>query len=968
MKTKNKNRFGKFALVFLSFAFLLVHFQDALAANNALNSGSNNLSLNNVAPANGNLAPANNLSTNGTGNLTRPNNMATNNLGNSSLNGAKSNIPPTNPFNNLNKPANAAPTNLGAPMANPALNTPPAALNAVPPPPTNAAPINAIQPPPTNAFSNVTGGEAPAAPSNTASAPKTAPIVASEKNFEEATHDPEKTGVEEKISDDMRRHLLNDLNRYCLEYCNVLSVDVFSQEIFDTGSADLGFETVSSKTGGSRKFKVKSVKATILVDARFGSTNIEKIQKLFAQLDERYPYKVEYKWSKVGFPDTGNTAKSEAEVRNDFANQVRNQLERIVTEFCPDECKVHSVDVAVSRASVDEVQSGAATRYLFARDGRGALYVRGVSGRVSINSNMEAARKQRIQGLMREHLLPFGTVAIDFREMPFPKSAKELEKDLAEERKDPFGLAKLDAMLKMIKEHGNTKEIYKERDTTSNTSENSLSRSESEKNSENSSLSKELTEQEKNNITNSSSNSSQNSENNKENGETFWTQRNMMIVGGILLALLIVGAMGLRHVVTGKRMQAVLHEGNQGATMSNGQPGVLVAGNGMGYGNGMGGVAIGGGTMNAHSREEFTRNLDIQNLRDELIQTFVTRPKVAQDVFGRMLRDDGIENSSKYVTIFGEMIVFELLGDADLKKEIATLAEYIHVNLPVVGEEEQLALLKQLKLRMTAGKMRLMSTRTLDVFDFLKSKSSRQIYELISDESTKCQGIVLTQLSTEKRRDIFELFDGNAKVDLLRELSGGDLVARDYLINVAEALRRKALSRPNFDGENVRGTDVLLDLLERADLQEQRDLMADLDQTNAEASRLLRSRLVTVETLPFLRDGLLIEIFLNMEPQAMACFLAGTREHIRRLIFSKAPSDLSAGWSEALDAMRSIDGDAYRLAEMQVISKIRGLASSGMINLLDVNSSLYPKYDSDSLGGENPQTKRAFKINKPIVA
>lgn len=916
----------------------------------AQNNGGNNLSLN------GNLGAVNNGAT--------VNNAATGNLGNASFNNGSSNRKNNAPRNNSNPALNS---NLGA-MNNSAVPTNAARSNATAiQPPANSAGVPAanIPPPPSNAFQNATNNNAatvdqPTAPENTA---QRAPIVASEKNFQDAVHDPEKSAVEEKVADDMRKHLTADLNRYCLEYCSILSIDAFSQEVFDTTGADLGFESVGAANGATRKFKVKSVKATILIDTRFGSANVEKLQKLFTQLDERYPYKVDYKWSKVNFPDTGNTAKSEADVRTEFGTQVRNQLERIVTEFCPNECKIHNVDVAVTRASVDEVQSGAAGRYLFARDGRGALYVKGVAASVSIDSNMEPARKQRIESLMREHLLPFGAVTLQLRELPFPKSASEIEKDLNEERRDPWGLAKLDRMLKMIKEHGSSREVIKERETLN--SESKLNESEKMSLSATES-SKHLSEQEKNSMTNSSSSNELNKE-----GQTFWTQQNIMIVGGVLLALIIVGAFGLRHVVTGKRMQAVLHEGmqgnHQGQPDQHGQNGGQFGRNDQGNANASHQHALNVATS-AKSREQLIRQLEIDQLREELIQTFITRPKVAQEVFTRMIRDDGIEASAKYVTIFGEMIVFELLGDADLKKEIATLAEYIHVNLPTIELDEQLALLKQLKLRLTASKMRLLSTRTLDVFDFLKGKSARQVYELISDESTKCQGIVLTQLTTEKRRDIFELFEGNAKVDLLRELSSGDLVAREYLINVAEALRRKALNRPNFDGENVRGTDVLLDLLERADLQEQRDLMSDLDQTNPEASRLLRSRLVTVETLPYLRDGLLIEIFINMEPQSMACFLAGTREHIRRLIFSKAPPDLAAGWSEALETLRSIEADAYRLAEMQVISKIRNFASSGLINLLEVNGSLYPKVDGETLAGENPQTKRSFKISKPVVA
>jgi flagellar motor switch protein FliG len=359
-------------------------------------------------------------------------------------------------------------------------------------------------------------------------------------------------------------------------------------------------------------------------------------------------------------------------------------------------------------------------------------------------------------------------------------------------------------------------------------------------------------------------------------------------------------------------------------------------------------------------------------LRDELVQTFVQQPKVARDVFTRLIREDSIENSAKLVFIFGELMFYELLGDADLKKDIYTLAEFIHVNSPQVQIEEQVEILKSLKMKMTAGKLRLMSSSSLDMFDFLKSKSPRQIFELVHDENSKSQSMVLTQLSTDKRRSVFELFEGQSKVDLLKELSTNNVVQREYLFNLAEALKRKAATRPAFSGENVQGTDVLLDLLERAELDAQRNLMFELDRNSPDIARMLRTRLVTVETLPYIRDGLLLEIFLSMDPSVIATFLAGTRDHIRHLILSKAPRDVADNWIENLDQIRSIDAESLKLAELQVITKVRSFSSQGLINMLDINLALYPREELIGDGGDRDTGEkskaRVFRISNPLVA
>jgi flagellar motor switch protein FliG len=148
--------------------------------------------------------------------------------------------------------------------------------------------------------------------------------------------------------------------------------------------------------------------------------------------------------------------------------------------------------------------------------------------------------------------------------------------------------------------------------------------------------------------------------------------------------------------------------------------------------------------------------------------------------------------------------------------------------------------------------------------------------------------------------------------------------------------------------------------------------MFELDRNSPDIARMLRTRLVTVETLPYLRDGLLLEIFLSMDPSAMATFLAGTRDHIRRLILSKAPQDLADNWVENLGQIRNIDAEALKLAELQVVTKIRAFSSQGLVNLLEVNLALYPREElvgegGDRETGDKPKA-RVFRISNPLVA
>jgi flagellar motor switch protein FliG len=239
---------------------------------------------------------------------------------------------------------------------------------------------------------------------------------------------------------------------------------------------------------------------------------------------------------------------------------------------------------------------------------------------------------------------------------------------------------------------------------------------------------------------------------------------------------------------------------------------------------------------------------------------------------------------------------------------------------------------------------------------------------LIADENAQSQSIVLTQLSKAKRNAVYDLFEGESKSELLRALCQGRVVASEYVLSLSDALRRKAGRSGIFDQGSTTGVDVLLDLLAMSSLSEQQNLMAELDATNPEAARMVRSSLCTQETLQFVRDGLMIEIFLNLEPQVLATFLAGCAEHIRNMVLSKVPQDLAQDWYEMMNSVQSIDSETFKLAEMQIVQKVRSFSESGLISLIEINESLFPKQHSASEDKRTSSGQKRFKISQSIVA
>ncbi|NBO39176.1 hypothetical protein EBU99_11400 [bacterium] len=776
-------------------------------------------------------------------------------------------------------------------------------------------------------------------------------------------HDPERVRYEEEIEARLKSKVQFDLTRYCPDGCALLGIDVDSREVFESNNASLGFETAAPQL---RRFMVRKASAEILVDNRLGSANIDKLQDVLVRASKRYGMPVELEITRTTLPDSPSVVRAEAEAKKEAMELVRPSLEKLIADFCPNECRLNGVEVRTVRTPLDETQLLPAKRVVVIRDSKWALAIRGASVDLAVDDKMDDDRRAQLEELFHESMETFGAPVLNVKRTIFPRTAREMEKDADDNRADPWGLEKLGRALKVFE-----KEKEKEKEQNSEKTKSSV---ESVNKSRESSQIQSQSEKQK---TSTSS---------TESSSTFWTQEKILLFSGMFVLLLIIATLGLRYVLTGKQVQHLISEGR----------GAIPPSTGLGFESGFSdedSFSLGdeGALSDVQTArhpaqlapksqirtsesagfglsEQVAVRMNLQTLRDELIQSFIVQPKIAREVFARVLREDGVEFSAKCVAILGEIVVFDLSADDDLKKEVALLAEYIHVSQPIVSDSEQLNILRALKLKMTAGKVRQMTTRSRETFDFLKSLSGRQIYDLIIDESSRSQAVVLTQLQTEKRRSVFELFEGNVKGDLMRQLCVKDSLSREYLQNVADALKRKLQKSHVVDGEMLGGADVLIDLIERSDKTAQEQMMKDLDQTNSDLALQVRSRLVSVETLAYLSDGLLLEIFLALEPKVMLVFLAGTRDNVRQLITSKAPEDIAKDWMASAANFRGIDAENFRLAEMQVLGKIRAFASSGLINISEINAVMFPRSASGKAPIGTSETAKRFKVSSPFVA
>ena len=132
-----------------------------------------------------------------------------------------------------------------------------------------------------------------------------------------------------------------------------------------------------------------------------------------------------------------------------------------------------------------------------------------------------------------------------------------------------------------------------------------------------------------------------------------------------------------------------------------------------------------------------------------------------------------------------------------------------------------------------------------------------------------------------------------------------------------------------------------MSLLERTGQNMQRSIIQSLEELNPDSARIVKNKLVSVDTLKFLRDGQLLEVILSLKHDELIQFLKGAPDDVRKTIFMKSPKDLLVELEEELEQVKALSREVYLAVERKVLNRIKVMTTEGQINLVETNERMF---------------------------
>lgn len=782
--------------------------------------------------------------------------------------------------------------------------------------------------------------------------------------------------VTQKQAETQVRRLVEPLlDKFCRDQCKLLSVNT-TVDIAVPEEIAPGFDDVVAQS--DRGLAPTGARIKLLIDDKVGPISRGKLTDLIQQYLDTLEYPVKIDTQIAHFPQPIGTEGKVGELRERIAKQFQSTIQELIQQFCPEQCLLADFALQTEVVNPEESQYGSPGEFI--QEAGVALKIKDIAGTLLVDEGLLPEERANVLEMAKLKTNAFRHVSLTSKAMKFPRPTRNENPagagGLMLARRLPGGTLSVNGG-EVNAEKSNTTETKKQDSIQNSNTQTQVTQSNRENtNSQshsNSTLKNDLQSTQSSSTKNDQKSSTDNKEQTSrqerferfekiervESGDAVQAELQKFKIYGLIFACSVLSLLVFIAMATLRPRKESSGESTVHRVIQNLASDPLSST-----------AATVAETPSASTQEVRASRVpiryEIERLLEELTALFGEHPRVAKHVFTRVLTEEGVETTAQYIHLLGEGIVVDMIRDPSLQSDLSELMEY-YAKTPVeLDDDEKLDLLRRLHNRAIAGKLAVLGNRSSNLFDFLAEMDSVQILEMIRTESLTVKAIVLTQCDQQKRGAIYTHLDEDSRMKLLTELSRIDYLPRDFIFNVANALKRKRRDNPKLNTEALPGSEVLVTLLEKTGTEMQRTVVKNLEVSNPDSARTIKSKLVSMDTLRFLRDNQLLEVVLSLKHEELLHFLKGAPELTRTAVYAKSPKELVIELEEELANLHTLSRETYLAVERKVLNRMKIMANDGLINLVEVNERMFQEEGGSTVfiatgageGGPSTQIKK----------
>ena len=222
---------------------------------------------------------------------------------------------------------------------------------------------------------------------------------------------------------------------------------------------------------------------------------------------------------------------------------------------------------------------------------------------------------------------------------------------------------------------------------------------------------------------------------------------------------------------------------------------------------------------------------------------------------------------------------------------------------------------------------------SVEVIKDISEMEGRQIFNLVKNEQPQTISFVLSYLDGAKSAEVFALLGPDLREEVIERLGTIESTSLELVSKIARSLGKNFDSkvRPSFHRSG--GVRAVADLLNQLDKEMSKNLLARLEERNANLSAAIRKKLFSFEDLLRLQAADLQRVLREVDSSNLAIAMKSASEKLRERIYGSISKRAAESLREELDMLGPVRLKDVETAQDAIIQVVRRLEEEGQITL-----------------------------------
>jgi flagellar motor switch protein FliG len=222
---------------------------------------------------------------------------------------------------------------------------------------------------------------------------------------------------------------------------------------------------------------------------------------------------------------------------------------------------------------------------------------------------------------------------------------------------------------------------------------------------------------------------------------------------------------------------------------------------------------------------------------------------------------------------------------------------------------------------------------SVDVIKDISEMEGRQIFNLIKSEQPQTISFLLSYLDGQKASEVFALLSPELREDVIERLGTIESTSLELVSKIAHSLSRHFDSKVRPAFHHSGGVRAVANLLNQLDKEMSKNLLARLEERNANLSAAIRKKLFSFEDLNRLQPPDLQRVLREVDSSNLAISMKSASEQLRERIYGAISKRAAESLKEELEMLGPVRLKDVEAAQDQIIQAVRRLEEEGQISL-----------------------------------